>query len=141
MQIQKNYSIDDAKENGDVIVEHQVDSFDQIVQCALKLQNISKMLNLIDGVEQKKEDSVDISIFQPDGTHYKNTISYDGEVITFENNYGGYKQTPAGTFECEHISKRGPIIYLNACKENDGTKHSTMIGFIGTEEAYKQAQH
>ncbi|SDK35965.1 hypothetical protein [Sediminibacillus albus] len=137
----ENYSIDDAKAAGDVIAQHQVTTFDEIVQGAVEVDNLENLIQLIDNVEQNNQDKVDISIFDLDGSHSKNIISYDGKMITFENNYGQYEQSPAGTFTCSYISQRGPIVYLSSCQAEDGTEHSTMIGFIGTEDAFREARN
>ncbi|MFD1019466.1 hypothetical protein [Thalassobacillus hwangdonensis] len=129
------YTIEDAKENGDVIVEHGARNFDQIVAGEIDVQNAGKVLELI---ESKEEAEVEISIFEQDGTHYKNTLSTDGEGFTFENNYGGYPQSPTGTFSCKYMSERGPVIYMGSCTSDDGTEVSTMIGMVGSEEAFRQ---
>ncbi|WP_077622339.1 hypothetical protein [Sediminibacillus massiliensis] len=135
----ETYTIDDAEQNGDVIVEHEASSFDQIVQGALEVQHAEKVVELLDKVESEEKANVDISIFEPGGSHHKNSISYDGKQITFENNYEGYQQTPVGTFQCDYISLRGPIVYLSSCQADDGTEHSTLIGLVGTEKAFRES--
>ncbi len=134
------YTVEDAKKDGHVITEHLVDNFEQITQGAVDNQNVDKILSFLESVDQKEKDSVDISIFTKNGTHFNNTISYDGDSIVFENNFDGYFKTPVGKYSCEFISKRGPIVYLDGCKAEDGTKHSSMIGFIGTKEAFNNVK-
>ncbi|RWZ60628.1 hypothetical protein EQV77_04855 [Halobacillus fulvus] len=74
------YTVDDAKENGDVIVKHHTENFDQIAQQgALEVENIGEMTELIEKVENEEEYSVNVSIFNPDETHYKNTFKTDGK--------------------------------------------------------------
>ncbi|MBA2176656.1 hypothetical protein H0266_17345 [Halobacillus locisalis] len=130
------YSIEDARDNGDVIVEHQVDNFDQIMQGALEIENIDPITTLLDNYQQEETASADISIFSPDGSHFKNSLSYDGDVVTFENNYGGYKNAPQGTYTCEYIEKRGPVVYVSSCESDEGESYSTMIGFVGSENVF-----
>ena len=130
------YTIEDAKENGDVIVEHQVEDFDQIMQGAIEIENIDPISTLLENYINEESASVDISIFTPDGSHFKNSLSYDGEVVKFENNYGGYKNTPQGTYTCEYIQPRGPVVYVSSCESEKGESYSTMIGFVGSEGAF-----
>ncbi|WP_430788544.1 hypothetical protein VBD025_01250 [Virgibacillus flavescens] len=137
---ESEYTIEEAQKNGDVIVEHRVDNFDQITQGALDIENIEKMTTLLEKAENGEAYTVDVSIFNPDGSHYKNTFKTDGEMITFENNYGEYKQAPKGTFSCQYIMKRGPMIYVSQCESEEGKEHSTLLGFIGKEEAFKEAE-
>ncbi|WP_053217241.1 DUF4362 domain-containing protein [Virgibacillus senegalensis] len=134
---EESYSVEDARENGDVIAQHQANSFDEIVQGAVEVENAEKLTQLITNVEENKEDEVNISVFDLDGSHSENKISYNGETITFENNYGNYEQSPAGTYECSYISQRGPVVYLSSCSAEDESEVSTMIGFVGTEEAFR----
>ncbi|WP_153464456.1 hypothetical protein [Sediminibacillus terrae] len=138
---EENYSVEDARKNDDVIAQHQANSFQEIAQGAVEVENADKLVQLMNNVEENKEDELTISVFDLDGSHYENKISYDGETITFENNYGNYEQSPAGTYECSYISQRGPIVYLSSCTAEDGTELSTMIGFVGTEEAFREAQN
>ncbi|QAS52559.1 hypothetical protein [Halobacillus litoralis] len=137
---EKPYTVEDAKENGDVIVQHQSENFDQIAKGALDVENIQQINSLVEKVEQGKEASVDISIFTPNGDHYKNNISFDGEEVTFENNYGGYKQSPEGTFTCRYLIKREPMVYVSGCQGEDGTEYTTLLGFVGTLTAFKEAK-
>ncbi|SDJ15803.1 hypothetical protein [Salimicrobium halophilum] len=135
---EKEYTVEDARDNGDVIVEHETQNFDQIAQGALEIENIGEMTTLLEKVENEEEYSVDVSIFDTGGSHYKNTFETDGTEITFENNYEGYSQ--AGTFTCQYMSKRGPMIYLSQCESEEGEEHSTLLGFIGKEEAFREAE-
>ncbi|TGB01128.1 membrane lipoprotein lipid attachment site-containing protein [Halobacillus salinus] len=137
---ENTYTVEDAEENGDVIVKHQSEDFEQIRQGALEVENIEKMNTLLEKVDNAEDYSVDVSIFNPNNTHYKNTFTADGQNITFENNYEGYRQSPAGTYTCRFIQKRGHIIYLSKCESEEGEEYSTMVAFIGTEEAFREAE-
>ncbi|MFD2923696.1 hypothetical protein [Halobacillus naozhouensis] len=68
---EESYSVDDARKDGHVIEEHLVDNFEQITQGALKVQNVDKIPSFLESVDQKESDSVNISIFTKDGTHFK----------------------------------------------------------------------
>ncbi|MRG87873.1 DUF4362 domain-containing protein [Salinibacillus xinjiangensis] len=125
-----NYTIEDARENEDIIVKHQTVNFNKISQGALEVENVEKINDFINDVEQNHESSVNISIFNPTGAPFQNTISYDGKMITFENTYGGYPPSPKGTYTCQYISKRGPIVYLESCESEKGEEFTTMIGLF-----------
>ncbi|MCF6410012.1 hypothetical protein [Pseudalkalibacillus salsuginis] len=60
--------------------------------------------------------------------------------MKFENNYGGYPRAPKGTFKCKFTSLRGGDIYLQMCTSGEGKEVSTMLGLIGSEEAFKKAK-
>ncbi|MCF6136660.1 hypothetical protein [Pseudalkalibacillus berkeleyi] len=131
-----DYTPEKAEKNGNVVVIHKGESFDEIVQGNLEVKGIEKVKELLKSVEAKEEDSVTISIFEKNGNHYENKISYEKEKVKFENNYGGYKQSPKGTYSCGYISQRGPMVYLETCTSEDGEEVSTILAFIATSEAF-----
>ncbi|MEC3882541.1 hypothetical protein VKA52_02230 [Halobacillus sp. HZG1] len=133
------YTVEDAKEDGHVIVEHQSEQFDQIKNGALEVENVKEMATFIKNVEQGAEDDLDVSIFSPDGSHYQNSFSYDGEAIRFVNNYGAYPSSPAGTFDCEYVTRRGPMVYVSNCQSEEGKDLSTLLSFVGTEKSFREA--
>ncbi|MGR9047788.1 hypothetical protein ACQ4XT_04015 [Halobacillus faecis] len=138
-ETEEPYTVEDAKKDGHVIVEHQSEQFDQIKSGALEVGNIKKMSAFINNVEQGVEDNVDVSIFSPDGSHYQNSFSYDGEAVRFVNNYGAYPSSPAGTFDCEYVTRRGPMVYVSNCQSEEGEDLSTLLSFVGTEKAFREA--
>ncbi|MYL51630.1 hypothetical protein GLV98_19355 [Halobacillus litoralis] len=136
-ETEEPYTIEDAKKDGHVIVEHQSEQFDQIKNGALKVENIKDMTAFIHNVEQGAEDEIAVSIFNPDGSHYQNSFSYDGETIRFVNNYGAYPSSPAGTFDCEYMTQRGPMVYVSNCESEEGDI-STLLSFVATEKAFRE---
>ncbi|GEN55024.1 DUF4362 domain-containing protein [Halobacillus faecis] len=138
-EIEEPYTVEDAEKDGHVIVEHQSDQFDQIKNGALEVENIKKMAAFINNVEQGREDEIDVSIFNPDGSHYQISFSYDGESIRFVNNYGAYPSSPAGSFDCEYVTRRGPMVYVSNCQSEEGKDLSTLLSFVGTEKAFREA--
>ncbi|RDY72525.1 hypothetical protein DXT76_01650 [Halobacillus trueperi] len=137
-ETEEPYTVEDAREDGHVIVEHQSEQFDQIKNGALGVENIKEMTAFIKNVEQGAEDDLDVSIFNPDGSHYQNSFSYDGEAIRFVNNYGAYPSSPAGTFSCEYMTRRGPMVYVSNCQSEQGKDFSTLLSFVATEKAFRE---
>ncbi|MBX0359734.1 DUF4362 domain-containing protein [Halobacillus sp. Nhm2S1] len=138
-ETEEPYTVEDAEKDGHVIVEHQSEQFDQIKNGALEVENIKKLAAFINNVEQGREDEIDVSIFNPDGSHYQNSFSYNGEAIRFINNYGAYPSSPTGTFDCEYVTLRGPMVYVSNCQSEEGKDLSTLLSFVGTEEAFREA--
>ncbi|KHE72324.1 hypothetical protein [Halobacillus sp. BBL2006] len=137
---EETYTIDDAKKDGHVIVEHKTTTFDQIRQGALEVENIDQLVEFLVAAENKEEASATVSIFDPDGSHYENKFESDGKSIRFHNSYAGYKGAPKGNFTCEYIQRRGPIVYVESCDSEKGENVSTMIAFVGKDEAFREAE-
>ncbi|MGI8317157.1 hypothetical protein [Halobacillus mangrovi] len=137
---EETYTMEDAKADGYVVVEHKGNTFDQIVQGAIEIENLQQINNVLEAFKNGKTQSATIYIFDSDGNYYKNSLKTEGRSIQFENNYGGYKGAPKGSFSCEYIEKRGPIVYLESCSREKGEDISTMIGFVGSEKEFKEAK-
>ncbi|MCA0972502.1 membrane lipoprotein lipid attachment site-containing protein [Halobacillus litoralis] len=127
------YTVEDAQENGDVIVEHQVEEFEQIRQGALEVENSDQISTLVEKAKNGESYTTNVSIFNPDGSHFQNRFETNGETVQFENEYSGYPNTPAGSFTCEYIEERGQIIYVSNCESKSGETYSTLIGYIGKQ--------
>lgn len=129
----QDYSPEDAEQNGDVVVLHKAESFDEIASGNLEIMNEDKVKEFLRDTENGEEASVTISILERNGEYFQNELSFDGKMYTFENNYHRYKQSPKGTYTCEYVSPRGSMVYLETCKSDAGKDMSTILAFIGKE--------
>lgn len=138
----KESAIEEAKKNGEIVVSYKANTFEEILNDDnVEVFNADKILELMSHVENKTESQeVTISIFNPNGKKTTNTLYYDGEFMKFENNYGGYPESPKGNFTCKFTSLRGGDIYLQMCKSDEGKEVTTMLGLIGSEDAIKEAK-
>ncbi|MFC0190121.1 hypothetical protein ACFFJY_17630 [Fictibacillus aquaticus] len=132
-----------AIKDGHVVAVHLGDTFEDLVhQGKVQLHNLDKLIQLEKKSDAgEKADPVTISIFNSQKQELaQNTLNYDGKVFTFKNEYEGYKGTPKGEFTCGYMSIRGGSVFLESCKDQDGKEISTMLAFLGTPKAFRDAE-
>ncbi|MFC7373449.1 hypothetical protein ACFQPF_17550 [Fictibacillus iocasae] len=131
-----------AIKDGHVVAVHLGNTFEEVAKGRVQLHNLDKLVQLEKKVEAKEQtEPVTITILNNKKEELaKNTLNYDGKVITFNNNYDGYRGSAKGTFTCEYMMIRGGAVYLESCKDQEEKEVTTVLAFMGTQKAFREAE-
>lgn len=105
-----NYTIEQARENGDIIVRTNGE----------EAENLEKFAQFQQHVDQKEEDSIEIAFFEESGTHVKSSLSTNNGEITFINNYQGFHNAKIGTFNCSYLTVKRGFVTVELCESESG---------------------
>jgi len=135
----EGYTVAQATKDGHVVIEHLSNQFDEIAQGAVKTTNLEKAFAFTEAIKNGQESQLKVTIFNKNGKSYTNNLTYDGSIIVFNNHYGGYK-LPPGKYQCETMTPRNDIFYLESCTDKKGQKISTVIAIISDSHSFKNAE-
>ncbi|MFD1020846.1 DUF4362 domain-containing protein [Thalassobacillus hwangdonensis] len=107
----KSYTIEDAEENGDVVIKEDGNT-----------ENLEELLSFIENVEKGTEDDVSIATYRS-GKPMMQELIYDGSSIELT--------TDTQSLSCGRIVERSGIISLREC---DGTEENLGIAQVSEYE-------
>jgi hypothetical protein len=135
----EGYTVAHATKDGHVVIEHLSNQFDEVTQGAVKTKNLEKAFAFTEAIKNGQESQLKVTIFNKNGKSYTNDLSYDGNTIEFNNHYGGYR-LPPGKYQCETLTPRNDIFYLEPCTDEKGQKISTVIAIISDSQSFQDAE-
>lgn len=135
-QDDKKYTRDEAKKNGDIIVNNQSKKIIDLLEGDTKVINLDKLVSFKNNLKRNKKSKIGITIFDPNESGVKNTLVYDTKNIIYKNNYSGYDLKP-GKYKCKSIELSGNIVFLTGCdKGNEKNRAMVFPLNIHTVQAY-----
>lgn len=135
----EKYTVEKAKSNGDLVIQHEASSFQQIRNGAVEVSNLQSFASFQKSFNEKDENQLTIAYFDPHGDVSKSTLKTSGGEVTYINNFTGYPQLAKTTYTCKFLSVRNGTGLVEYCETSEGKSVSNALLFIVDKEKVREA--